>query len=102
MKRKKHIIVMITVITACFVVMALVNEQNSVDVSNLEDESSDKIIVLDAGHGGEDGGAVSSSGVVESDINLQFTEKLKDILSLNGYKIVMTREDNSDLADKSI
>ena len=102
MKRKKHIIVMITVITACFVVMALVNEQNSVDVSNLEDESSDKIIVLDAGHGGEDGGAVSSSGVVESDINLQVTEKLKDILSLNGYKIVMTREDNSDLADKSI
>lgn len=102
MKRKKHIIVMITVITACFVVIALVNEQNSVDVSNLEDESSDKIIVLDAGHGGEDGGAVSSSGVVESDINLQFTEKLKDILSLNGYKIVMTREDNSDLADKSI
>ena len=102
MKRKKHIIVMITVITACFVVMALVNEQNSVDVSNLEDESSDKIIVLDAGHGGEDGGAVSSSGVVESDINLQFTKKLKDILSLNGYKIVMTREDNSDLADKSI
>ena len=93
---------MITVITACFVVMALVNEQNSVDVSNLEDESSDNIIVLDAGHGGEDGGAVSSSGVVESDINLQFTEKLKDILSLNGYKIVMTREDNSDLADKSI
>ena len=51
MKRKKHIIVMITVITACFVVMALVNEQNSVDVSNLEDESSDNIIVLDAGHG---------------------------------------------------
>lgn len=102
MKRKKHIIIMITVITACFVVMALVNGQNSVDVSNLEDESSDNIIVLDAGHGGEDGGAVSSSGVVESDINLQFTEKLKDILSLNGYKIVMTREDNSDLADKSI
>ena len=102
MKRKKHIIVMITVITACFVIMALVNEQNSVDVSNLEDESSDNIIVLDAGHGGEDGGAVSSSGVVESDINLQFTKKLKDILSLNGYKIVMTREDNSDLADKSI
>lgn len=102
MKRKKHIIVMITVITACFVVMALVNEQNSVDVSNLEDESSDNIIVLDAGHGGEDGGAVSSNGVVESDINLQFTQKLKYILSLNGYEIVMTREDDSDLADKSI
>ena len=97
MKRKKHIIVMITVITACFVVMALVNEQNSVDVSNLEDESSDNIIVLDAGHGGEDGGAVSSNGVVESDINLQFTQKLKYILSLNGYEIVMTREDDDSL-----
>ena len=102
MKRKKHIIVMITAIMICFVLMIIVNQPDYVDVTNENGNNSDKIIVLDAGHGGEDGGAVSSSGVVESDINLQFTQKLKYILSLNGYEIVMTREDNSDLADKSI
>ena len=102
MKRKKHIIVMITAIMICFVLMIVVNQPDYVDVTNENGNNSDKIIVLDAGHGGEDGGAVSSSGVVESDINLQFTQKLKYILSLNGYEIVMTREDDSDLADKSI
>ena len=102
MKRKKHIIVMITAIMICFALMIIVNQPDYVDVTNENGNNSDKIIVLDAGHGGEDGGAVSSSGVVECDINLQFTQKLKYILSLNGYEIVMTREDNSDLADKSI
>lgn len=102
MKRKKHIIVMITAIVTCFVIMVLLDNKSSVDVSNENGNDTDNIIVLDAGHGGEDGGAVSSKGVVESDINLQFTEKLKYILSLNGYEIVMTREDDSDLADKSI
>ena len=102
MKRKKHIIVMITAIMICFVFMIVVNQPDYVDVTNENGNNSDKIIVLDAGQGGEDGGAVSSSGVVESDINLQFTQKLKYILSLNGYEIVMTREDDSDLADKSI
>ena len=38
--------------------------------------SSDTTLVLDAGHGGEDGGAVSSSGVAESGINLQITRRL--------------------------
>ncbi|MGN1126990.1 MAG: N-acetylmuramoyl-L-alanine amidase [Ruminococcus sp.] len=102
MKRKKHIVVMITAVALCFVIMAVVNSQKAVDVSSKISDNSESIIVLDAGHGGEDGGAVSSNGVVESDINLQFTEKLKDILSLNGYQIVMTRDDDCDLADKSI
>lgn len=93
---------MITAIMICFVLMIVVNQPDYVDVTNENGNNSDKIIVLDAGHGGEDGGAVSSSGVVECDINLQFTQKLKYILSLNGYEIVMTREDDSDLADKSI
>ena len=36
-----------------------------------------RTIVLDAGHGGEDGGAVSPDGVVESDLNLAITRRLR-------------------------
>lgn len=55
-----------------------------------------KVVVIDAGHGGEDGGVVgSTTGVKESDINLAISKKLKDILQSAGYRVVMTRP-NSD------
>lgn len=55
-------------------------------------------IVIDPGHGGEDGGAVSCSGVRESKINLEISLKLNDLLHFLGYKTVMTRLDEQDLA----
>lgn len=49
-------------------------------------------IVIDPGHGGEDGGAVSLSGKPESGYNLQISLRLRDLLALMGYDIIMTRE----------
>jgi N-acetylmuramoyl-L-alanine amidase len=55
-----------------------------------------KTVVVDAGHGGIDGGVVgSASGVKESEINLAIAKSLKHFLERNGYDVVMTRE-NSD------
>ncbi len=51
-----------------------------------------KSVILDAGHGGEDGGAVSADGVIEKDINLSVALKLRDILKVSGYNVIMTRE----------
>lgn len=48
-------------------------------------------VVIDAGHGGIDGGVVGSQGVKESDINLKMAEILKNILESNGIGVVMTR-----------
>lgn len=48
--------------------------------------------ILDAGHGGEDGGAISCSGVPESSINLQIALRLEDLLHLLGYDTVMVRK----------
>lgn len=59
--------------------------------------ASEKIILIDAGHGGIDGGAVSSSGVVEKDVNLSIALKLKEVLESGGYKVHMTRSEDSGL-----
>lgn len=48
-------------------------------------------IVIDPGHGGEDGGATSCTGMVESRYNLEISLRLNDLLHLLGYETVMTR-----------
>lgn len=54
-------------------------------------------LILDAGHGGEDGGAVSITGVAESQINLAIVLKLRDILGLYGVDPILLREEDISL-----
>jgi len=61
--------------------------------------SPDPVILLDAGHGGEDGGAVGVGGVVEKDLNLAITLKLDSILRAMGYQTILTRASDKDLHD---
>ncbi|MFB9329488.1 N-acetylmuramoyl-L-alanine amidase CwlD [Paenibacillus aurantiacus] len=61
---------------------------------------SGKTIVLDAGHGGVDGGAVSKQGVVEKDLNLAIALQLRDYLQQAGALVHMTREGDYDLAEE--
>lgn len=48
-------------------------------------------IVIDPGHGGEDGGATSCTGRLESEYNLAISRRLGDLLHLLGYRTRMTR-----------
>ena len=57
------------------------------------------VVVLDAGHGGMDGGA-TAAGVRECEINLSIAQKARDFLTLMGYRVVMTREKDTLLADE--
>ena len=56
-------------------------------------------LILDAGHGGEDGGAVSITGVPESQINLAIVLDMRDILGLYGVDPVLLREEDISLHD---
>ncbi len=51
-----------------------------------------RVLVIDPGHGGEDGGAISISGAIESEINLDISKRLDLIMGLCGVPVVMTRE----------
>lgn len=55
-------------------------------------KSSEKVIVIDAGHGGRDPGTIGFSGSYEKDINLEISKKLKEKLKSNGYKVILTRD----------
>lgn len=57
------------------------------------------VVVIDAGHGGEDGGAVSITGVAESGINLSIAKKLEQLLALYGACPVMLRSEDISLHD---
>lgn len=62
-------------------------------------QNSRSTLVLDAGHGGIDGGAISGSGLKESDINLQIALKTEALVRFLGIDTVMTRETDTDNSD---
>ena len=69
-------------------------------IAVMAEKSAKPVIVIDAGHGGEDGGA-SANGLLEKDINLSISLKLRDMLTVSGYKVVMTRDSDISVYDSS-
>ncbi len=58
-------------------------------------------VIIDAGHGGEDGGTSSKSGLVEKDINLELAFILKEKLEAEGVKVILTRDSDTLLYDRN-
>lgn len=59
-------------------------------------------VVVDAGHGGEDGGATSPDGVEESRINLEIALRLNSLLRFAGQRTLLTRSEDVTIADPSL
>ena len=60
---------------------------------------SDKVIIIDAGHGGEDPGA-EANGLVEKELNLKVAKSLAELLRCNGYKVLLTRDSDEMLYNR--
>ncbi len=56
-------------------------------------------VVIDAGHGGEDGGAVGINGCIEKELNLEIALILRDLLEISGINVKMTRTEDIMLYD---
>ena len=59
-------------------------------------------IIVDAGHGGADGGAVANDGTAEKVINLQIAKKVESLCRLFGYDVIMTRQDDDAVCDEGL
>jgi N-acetylmuramoyl-L-alanine amidase len=78
------------------------NNGGAVLVSTTVTDGKTKKIVLDAGHGGIDGGCIGTSGVLEKDINLAIAKDLQAMLLAAGYEVIMTREADVSIHDSGL
>lgn len=59
-------------------------------------------VIIDAGHGGDDGGAIGIDGTVEKDINLDIALKLEKLLKFYGFEVIMTRTEDIMTCDDGL
>lgn len=67
--------------------------------AQIKSRKTEYTVIIDAGHGGFDGGAVSESGITEKEINLSIAEKLENLLTFYGYNCIMTRTDDNAIGN---
>ena len=67
-------------------------------VQTMVNSKTENTLVIDAGHGGFDGGAVGASGTTEQDINLSIARRLAYLAEYFGVHTVLTRSDENALA----
>lgn len=77
-----------------FIGISMIGDKAVTTMAEAMPLSREVVFVIDAGHGGEDGGAVSCTGAKESGINLQIALRLNDLLRLLGCETVMIRTDD--------
>lgn len=100
-KRSKNGSNVVTIIASLMVIISFLAAVKFLSQVVTEHYDEQKIVCLDAGHGGSDVGAVSTDGKrKEKDDNLRLTLKVRDELERMGIEVVMTRQDDSDVSLK--
>lgn len=94
---KRGIMSLILILAITFFSTKIFAHKETVLVSATPDNR--KTIIIDAGHGGFDGGAVASDGTVEKDINLNISLIIAKLLKQNNFRVIMTRETDVSTED---
>ena len=84
-----------------FFVCSVLGAVHAVSVAAAQTENR-PVIVLDAGHGGEDGGAVGVNGVEEKTVNLAIALFVREKLEAAGYPVKMIRETDTAVGDTTL
>ena len=94
---KKFIILLILAITPiCYSSI----KTNNRTIPTMSNPVTNRVIIVDAGHGQPDGGAISKNGVSEEAINLAISFKLQKLLEQSGAKVIMTRTSENGIYDR--
>ncbi|MCL1789039.1 MAG: N-acetylmuramoyl-L-alanine amidase [Oscillospiraceae bacterium] len=87
----------------CFLVITLTfNANNAVVPVGKGIDDGRLIIILDAGHGGMDGGAVGTNGELEKDINLSIVKNLQQLLEFSGLNVILTRGEDRSMHSEGV
>lgn len=95
---KKRVILAIAaaaVLTSC-------GNYDSIPTAQSINSLNKPVIVIDAGHGGADGGGVSVGGVPEKGMNLDIATGLCDMMRIMGYEVIMTRTEDISIHDEGV
>ncbi|MDO5557179.1 MAG: N-acetylmuramoyl-L-alanine amidase CwlD [Clostridia bacterium] len=98
LNRKRLLAIASMVLVSLFVFACGLNVDNDT-VETVSMPVSNKVIVLDAGHGVPDEGAESSNGTSEAEINLKIALKVQNLLEQSGATVILTRSDENAIYD---
>lgn len=89
----------ISILLAAFIISFSIVAFQQIRLASADNYSVENVpvIIIDAGHGGEDGGAVGIDGTAEKDLNLSISLKLNEILSSMGYQTRMVRTTDTSI-----
>lgn len=103
LKRKRIIVMMCMIFISLYAFsFKIANEDiilNKKTVETVSTPVTNKIIIVDAGHGTPDEGAESNDGVTEAEINLKIALKLQSLLEQSGAEVLLTRSDANAIYD---
>ena len=98
---KKRILLIVTcVVVSIFTYLLGANRNNEI-IQTVSLPVTGKVVILDAGHGGEDEGAQSQNGTTEADTNLKIALKVQHLLEQAGCTVILTRSDENAIYDES-
>lgn len=103
--RKRRLTFVLTAIFVSVFTYIGLNSNQSKTVQTVGLPVSNKVIIIDAGHGLPDGGTVGNNGTIESEINLKIALKVQQYLEQSGSTVILTRSDEngiSGLTDSTI
>ncbi len=105
-KHTKSLLCRIGALTAAIMITAGVaaygGEKAKQTLQTMAQDSQKQVIILDAGHGGMDGGCSSANGDVEKNINLAILLDLRELLRMSGYEVIVTRDTDISIHDAGI
>ena len=100
---KKLIYVVLPLIISVITFICTLTLRNPISaVKSTKQNANQPIGIVDAGHGGFDGGAVSDDGTVEKDINLSIALYLQEYLAIFNIKTIMIRETDCSVEDNGL
>ena len=100
--KQNHKIMNCLMVGLLFVSMVLIAREAAEFVASQKTAGvNPNLVVIDAGHGADDGGKVGINGAVEKDINLTIALRVKELLATQGVDVVMTRENDAGLYPKT-